>query len=550
MKSKQIALLRKLVHFMSPLKVYLYLAVTCAVLGFVVTLSIPALIIYLIFNAQDVHYWSALLLIGLGLCRGVFRYGEHYFGHYIAFRVLANFRNLVFEKLRHLAPAKLDSKESGVLLKMIGEDIEAIEIFFAHTLPPLLTASCIALALFIYFAVYSWSIAMIATITYIVLSIVLPIHFAKSLQPIMTKHQQLRKIYMGQFLDTLKGMSDLNQYQQTNKYFQNLQQKSHEANEKEREMQRKQYQQTISTFFVVGLSILCIALIALYAVQQQAISLEAGIMVVVVFSTSFAPFLELSRLPFGLKKALKAARDVFELLEEPEMSVTGTGTVEKVEQVTYDKVTFSYPQREIVILDELSVAFENKRIIGIMGESGSGKSTLMKLLMRWYDVQEGTVSIDRQSVNTLNRRRLQAKIAYIPQKPQLFSQTLRENLVLQKEDVTDDMIFEVAEKCQMKQRLLDLPQGLDTILNQEQLPFSSGEMQRLELMRALLTNATCYIFDEPTSYLDSLNEALFLKIVKEHCQGQIFLISHRSSTLAVADVVYRIQNQKIIKEGD
>lgn len=135
---------------------------------------------------------------------------------------------------------------------------------------------------------------------------------------------------------------------------------------------------------------------------------------------------------------------------------------------------------------------------------------------------------------------------YVPQVPQIFRQTIRENLLLGRTDVSDEVIMDLAEKCHMKERILAAPQGLDTLV--EASDFSAGERQRLELMRALLKNADCYIFDEPTSNLDSLNEARFIQLVKEHCQGMVFLISHRSSTMACADVIFRLEDGQLVKE--
>ncbi|HEM2818847.1 TPA: ATP-binding cassette domain-containing protein [Streptococcus suis] len=182
----------------------------------------------------------------------------------------------------------------------------------------------------------------------------------------------------------------------------------------------------------------------------------------------------------------------------------------------------------------------------IVGESGAGKSTLMKLIMRWYDWQQGQICLSGLDSRQVDKGHLQRSFAYVPQVPQIFRQTIRENLVLGRTDVSDETIMDLAEKCHMKERILAAPQGLDTIV--EASDFSAGEGQRLELMRALLKNADCYIFDEPTSNLDSLNEARFIQLVKEHCQGMVFLISHRSSTMACADTIFRLEDGQLVKE--
>lgn len=170
----------------------------------------------------------------------------------------------------------------------------------------------------------------------------------------------------------------------------------------------------------------------------------------------------------------------------------------------------------------------------------------MKLIMRWYDWQQGQINLSGLDSRQVDKAHLQGEFAYVPQVPQIFRQTIRENLVLGRTDVSDETIMDLAEKCHMKERILVAPQGLDTLV--EASDFSAGEGQRLELMRALLKNADCYIFDEPTSNLDSLNEARFIQLVKEHCQGMVFLISHRSSTMACADTIFRLETGQLVKE--
>lgn len=255
--------------------------------------------------------------------------------------------------------------------------------------------------------------------------------------------------------------------------------------------------------------------------------------------------MELSRLPLGFKRAMTAARQVFALLDEEENDKSGLAFNETITHIALEDVSFSYKQRNQNIFEELSVAFENHKVIGLVGKSGSGKSTLMKLVMKWYDNTKGQILINQKPLLTLAARDVQNRIAYIPQIPQIFSQSIRENLRLGNPNITDEMILEAADKCRIKDKILTTTDGLDTELNNEQTIFSAGELQRLELTRALLKNADCYIFDEPTSNLDSLNEAAFLKVIREPCKGYVFLISHRLSTVASCDIIYRIENGRI-----
>lgn len=535
-------ILARLLQVMRHLLPFIGLAVLFAVLGFVTTLAIPSLLIILGFFAlknQAPSAWYVLLLIGLALARGLFRYGEHYFGHYVAFHSLADLRKLIFAKLRRLAPAKLDRQDSGKLLKMIGEDIEALEIFFAHTLAPICTGILSALLIAIYFTGFSPWFTLIALATYLLLAVALPRKFALDLENFLQEQHQRRTSYISFFLESLKAMGDLVQFGKVQKRFEFLSQKSQQVNQLERQIAQKQFLQQALTFLVVGMAVMLFALTALYQVQERQLLLERAVLALVAFSSSFAPFLELGRLPLGFKRAMNAGSNVFGLLDEKEPIQTGQASTVSLEQISVEDIHFAYDNRNVPIFEQLSAHFEKGKIIGLVGSSGCGKSTLMKLLMRWYDPQAGRIVFTGQDSRDIDRQHLQASFAYVPQTAQLFHQSLRENLLLGKSGISDEAIWDLAAKCRLKERLEILPEGLDTIVDGER-DFSAGERQRLELMRALLKKAACYIFDEPTSNLDSLNEAAFFSIVKEECQGMVFLISHRLSTVAFADEVYEL----------
>ena len=540
-------ILSRFFQVMNHLLPFIALAVFFAVLGFITTVAIPTLVIVLGFhalNGQQPVWWSLILLIGLALARGAFRYGEHYFGHFVAFYSLADLRKLIFAKLRRLAPAKLDRQDSGKLLKMISEDIEALEIFFAHTIAPICTGFLTALLMGMYFAHFSFWFALVALVTYGILAIILPRMFALSLQDILQKQNQERSNYVSFFLESLEAMGDLSQFGKSHERFAELTGKSQAVNQLERQVAQKQYLQQTVTFLVVGLSLTSVALLAFYQVENHQLSWQEAVLVLVAFSSSFAPFLELGRLPLGFKRAMNAGRTVFALLDEVEPAQTGQEIAVTLDDVLIENMDFAYDNRQQKLFNNFSAHFKKGKIIGLIGNSGSGKSTLMKLLMRWYDSNAGSVFLTGVDSREVNRQRLQASFAYVPQIAQLFHQSLRENLLLGRNDISDESIWKLAERCRLKECLERLPDGLDTIIDGER-DFSAGERQRLELMRALLKKADCYIFDEPTSNLDSLNEAAFLSIVKEECQGMIFMISHRPSTVAFVDEIYELDASQL-----
>lgn len=546
-----IKLIIRLINFMKKLLPVILLAVFFAVFGFLITVYIPARIISLGFdalNGEKIKIISLIILVVLAISRGLFRYGEHYFGHYVAFKVLADFRREIFSKLRRLAPSKLDSQDSGALLKLIGEDVEALEVFFAHTLAPITTGTIVSIILIIYYLQYNLLLALIAIIVYFTLAVIIPNLFSNKLKPLLEVQQKYRKSYTSYFLESLRGMKDLLQLGVEKERFKNLSKESRIVNKKERNVAKLNFLQFSYSFLTIGFGVLAFAFVDFILVNKNVISVKDAVITLVVFSSSFAPFLELSRLPLGLGRALQAAKQTFSLLDENEpIGNDGSKEIEKLNEIKFENVDFSYPNRDKNIFENLNLHFEDKKIVGLVGESGSGKSTLMKIVMKWYMAKSGKIFLNDEDILDIDSRKLQEKIAYIPQFPQIFSQTIRENLVLGNEKITDEEILEIAEKCRLKDKILSTENGLDTKINSEKVIFSSGEMQRLELMRALLKRADVYIFDEPTSNLDTLNESIILNLIKENCKGMVFLISHRMSTVSFSDVVYKVENGKCFK---
>ncbi|MEB3058892.1 ABC transporter ATP-binding protein [Parvimonas sp. D9] len=544
-------LVARLINFMKKLLPVILLAVFFAVFGFLITVYIPAKIISLGFdavNGEKLKIISLIILVVLAISRGLFRYGEHYFGHYVAFKVLADFRREIFSKLRRLAPSKLDSQDSGTLLKLIGEDVEALEVFFAHTLAPITTGTIVSIILIIYYLQYNLLLALIAIIVYFTLAVIIPNIFSNKLKPHLEVQQKYRKSYTSYFLESLRGMKDLLQLGVEKERFKNLSKESRIVNKKERNVAKLNFLQFLYSFLTIGFGVLAFAFVDFILVNKNVISVKDAVITLVVFSSSFAPFLELSRLPLGLGRALQAAKQTFSLLDENEpIGNDGNKEIEKLNEIKFENVDFSYPNRDKNIFENLNLHFEDKKIVGLVGESGSGKSTLMKMVMKWYMAKSGKIFLNDEDILDIDSRKLQEKIAYIPQFPQIFSQTIRENLVLGNDKITDEEILEIAEKCRLKDVILSTENGLDTKINSEKIIFSSGEMQRLELMRALLKRADVYIFDEPTSNLDTLNESIILNLIKENCKGMVFLISHRMSTVSFSDVVYRVGNGKCFK---
>ncbi len=534
---KTFNLVKRLILFMKHLMPYILVAVMFAIMGFISVISISYILLESALN-KNLSLNILWILVFLAIFRGLMRYGEHYFGHYVAFRSLKDMRSIVFDKLKKLSPNKLDNKDSGILIKMIGEDIEALEIFFAHTIAPTLTGTIAFILLFIYFYKVHYLLAFLSSVCFVLLAIIMPIFYSNKLL-MLQKQNEVKKEYNSIFLDTLKGIKELIQFNYLSNKINEIDLKSKEVNLKEKEIAVSNYNQGITTYLIIGFMVSLYSYVALNLMKIDTHN-NNYLLSIIVFVSSFAPFLELSRLPLGFKRAMNAADDIFKLLDEEYEVDNFNDFKEHILDIKASDLSFSYGSDEV--FNNTNFNFKNNKIIGISAKSGSGKSTIMKIIMKWYKLNSGNIYFNDKNYDLYSKRSIQNKFVYIFQDSKIFKQSLRENITLKNNNITDEMILNIAAKFQMKERIVK--EGLDSIVSADS--FSAGERQRIELMRAALKEADFFIFDEPTSYLDSLNEATVLNLIKNNFKATIFLISHRPSTLSIADEIYEIVDKKIV----
>nr|WP_255197386.1 ATP-binding cassette domain-containing protein [Streptococcus suis] len=347
------------------------------------------------------------------------------------------------------------------------------------------------------------------------------------------------------FLDDLKGLNTLYSYQADATYEKTFNEQAEDFRDATMELLSFQLQAVGYMDSVMYLGIGLSGFVAVNSLAAGNLSLFSMLFFVLIATEFFAPIREQG---YGMHLVMmntKMADRIFGFLD----SMTAEQEIDSFHVPVFDSLkleNLAFVYGEKPVLKDISMTMTAGKVYALAGESGAGKSTLMKLIMRWYDWQQGQIRLSGLDSRQVDKAHLQGAFAYVPQVPQIFRQTIRENLLLGRTDVSDETIMDLAEKCHMKERILAAPQGLDTLV--EASDFSAGEGQRLELMRALLKNADCYIFDEPTSNLDSLNEARFIQLVKEHCQGMVFLISHRSSTMACADTIFYLEDGQLVKE--
>ncbi|MGI6033904.1 MAG: amino acid ABC transporter ATP-binding/permease protein [Coriobacteriales bacterium] len=484
------------------------------------------------------------LLVLMGLMRGVLHYFEQYCNHHIAFKILAIIRHKVFAKLRELCPARLEGRDRGDLVSLITSDIELLEVFYAHTISPI----CIAVIVSIVMVCFIWAQApaagTIALIAYLCVGAVVPAVIGRvSAQPGL----EFRNAFgdMNAFvLDSLRGIDETIQYGDGTAHLKRLSDRSRQLSAKQAHLARfEASQRSVSNLLVVGFS-LAVFIVMMHLYLLGTVGFVQVVLATVAMMGSFGPVLALSSLANNLAQTLACGDRVLDLLDETaEVPEIEDGKNVSFSGAAANDVRFGYDGQ--TVLDGYSIEIEKGKITGIHGPSGSGKSTLLKLLMRFWDVDSGSVSISDTDVRSINTKSLRDNESYVTQETDLFHDSIANNIAIGKPGASREEIVAAAKKASIDSFIRTLPQGYDTEVGELGDTLSGGQRQRIGIARAFLHDAPFMILDEPTSNLDSLNEGIILKALKEEMgERTAVIVSHRSSTLEVADVVYEMESTR------
>ncbi len=540
----------RLIGLVKPLGGYMSLAVLMGLIGHLCAAFLTVFGGYgLMMAAKGVEPSSfAILFVVLAvmaLMRGVLRYGEQACNHFIAFKLLALLRDRVFRALRRLCPAKLEGKEKGNLIAVITSDIELLEVFYAHTISPVLIAVLFTIILCLFIGSFYWALGLLALVAYGVVGILIPLIISKmSGQDGFSFRTQSGKL-SSFVLDSLQGLTEILQYGQGKNRLAQMNEQTDKLAKEEEKMKRMAGRNAAITGFTVLFFDLCMLFIALFLCQQGMIEAEGVWLSTLALFSSFGPVSALAALGSTLQSTFAAGNRVLDLLDESPVvqDITGQSFV-SFSGAGADHVTFSYGDDKV--LDDVSVRVPEKSIIGIVGKSGSGKSTLLKLFMRFWDTQNGHVRVSSIDVKDINTKNLRDMESFVTQDTHLFHDSIKNNLRIARLHATDRQIEEACRKASIHDFILSLPKGYDTPVGELGDTLSGGERQRLGLARAFLHDAPFLLLDEPTSNLDSLNEAVILKALREERQGKtVVLVSHRPSTMRVADTVYSVENGRM-----
>lgn len=487
------------------------------------------------------------IMIVIALLRGILHYLEQYCNHYIAFRLLAIIRHKVFEALQKLCPAKLESRDKGNLISIITTDIELLEVFYAHTISPIAIALLTSLIMVVFIGHYHILAGLLALVAYIVVGVVIPIINGKlgsdEGMAFRTRFGELNSFV----LDSLRGLDETIQYGQGDERKKELVRRSQELVDQQEYLSFREGAQRSITNMVILLASFGMLFLTLSLYLNHQLGFEGIITCTLSMMGSFGPVVALSSLSNNLNQTLASGERVLSLLEEKPLVEEIEGDMESsnvFKGALMDHVTFSYEDE--TILDDYSLKLEPGKITGIHGVSGSGKSTLLKLLMRFWDVNQGAITVDEEDIKQIPTKHLRDMESYVTQETHLFHDSIANNIAIAKPDASRTEIMEAAKKASIHDFIMTLPKGYDTEVGELGDTLSGGEKQRIGIARAFLHDTQMILMDEPTSNLDSLNEGIILKSLKESSEEKtIVLVSHRISTMNIADTVYKMKDGRI-----
>ncbi|WP_061886740.1 thiol reductant ABC exporter subunit CydC [Aggregatibacter actinomycetemcomitans] len=485
-------------------------------------------------------------LIVLAAARGILRYLEQMSGHYIAFKLLALLRDKVFGALRRLAFVKLQDKQSGQLLSLVTNDIELLEVFYAHTVAPIAIAFLTSAILLAVFAHISWWFVLVVLLAYVTIGIILPIVTTQMAREDGRKYRELVGEMNDFFLDSIRGMKEIQLFGNEQQRLQEIHQRSEKIDQAF--LKIKQQEGNVRSFTEIAVSFfnIVILLVGLTLFAYDKIDFVGLLVAVILLMSGYGPVIALSNLSNNLLQTLASGERVLALLaEQPELKDVENGvSITDVQQIKVENVSFAYAQEQI--LSGVNLHINKGEILGIHGRSGSGKSTLLKLIMRFYDPQQGSICINDTDLKHINTVNLRDNIAYITQQTYIFNETIYENILLANRNATKEQVIEAAKKASIHEFIMSLREGYDTKITEMGNNLSDGEKQRIGIARAFLHNAPIILLDEPTSNLDSLNEAMILQsLLNVKAEKLIILVSHRASTMAICDQVIPIANGRM-----
>lgn len=540
----------KLIGLVLPLVHVMIAAITMGVIGFLTAIFIIVLGGVGLLNILGFATALSLkqVIIGIVICavlRGILRYAEQGSNHYIAFKLLALIRHKVFIKLRKLAPAKLEGKDKGNLISIITTDTELLEVFYAHTISPIIIAFITSVIMTIFIGSYNIFLGAIALVAYFIVGVIIPVWSSNQGDETGQQYRDELGDLNSYFLSSIRGINDIIQYGVGKERLDEINRRTDELETKQKFLLKQEG----SNRAVTDTAILLCSMVMLFAgcilYSKGQVDFTQVIIPLIALMSSFGPVVAISNLSNNLFHTIAAGNRVLDLLEEEPAveEVSGKETVEFAD-MKLENVSFAYDDE--VILEDFNMEIKKNTIIGIYGKSGCGKSTLLKLLMRFWEVNNGAITIGGKNINEINTSDLRKMQSFVTQDTYLFNDTIANNIGIAKENATMEEIIAAAKKASIHDFIMSLPKGYDSKVGELGGNLSGGEKQRIGIARAFLHDAPMILLDEPTSNLDSLNEGIILKSLMESKENKtIIIVSHRKSTMNIADVVLDVEKNSL-----
>lgn len=535
-----------LIGLVGPLLPIMLAAILLGVAGYLCAIFLTILagqaVLQGLFGSAQSGFW---ILFVIAVMRGLLHYAEQYCNHYIAFKLLAIIRHKVFAALRKLCPAKLEGRDRGNLISIITTDIELLEVFYAHTISPIAIAVLTSSVMVVFIGQYHSFAGLFALTAYLIAGAVIPVWNGARGGGLGMEFRTGFGELNSFVLDSLRGLDETIQYNQGELRKEQMNDRSARMSGIQEELSRKEGDQRSVTNMVILLSSFGMLFLTLYLYGYDRIGFDGVLTCTIAMMGSFGPVVALSSLSNNLNQTLASGERVLSILEEtPLVEELGAGDELKIQAFSgaeAENVTFSYEDE--VILKDYSIQIKPGEIVGIHGVSGSGKSTLLKLLMRFWDVNEGCIMVSGRDVRNIRTKCLRDTESYVTQETHLFHDSIANNIAIGNPGASREAIMEAAKKASIHDFIMTLPKGYDTEVGELGDTLSGGEKQRIGIARAFLHDAPFLLLDEPTSNLDSLNEGVILKSIRESCEHKtVVLVSHRASTLNFADVVYEMDS--------
>ncbi len=549
-KRSNIKVMASLIGIVKPLTGYMILAILMGIIGYLCASFITifggyALLDVLGFSVPLSALFAFISLGVFAFLRGVLRYAEQACNHFIAFKLLALIRDKIFKSLRKLCPAKLEGRDKGDLISVITSDIELLEVFYAHTISPAVIGIVFSLFMCFFIGNYHWTLGVLAFVSYVTVGLIIPVLASKLSGDMGIKFRTGSGELSGFVLDSLRGLKEIIQFSAGKKRLEEMNRKTEELSADEKQMKKvtglnMAVTNTAILVFDIGMLIL-----SAYLNSKGVLGFDGILIPVLAIMSSFGPVVALANLGTTLQNTFAAGNRVLDILQETPVveEISGNKEVEFY-GAKGKNIFFSYGDE--TILSGVSVDIKKGSVVGISGRSGSGKSTLLKLFMRFWETDRGEVFISDKNINKVNTDNLRNIESLVSQETHLFHDSIENNLRIAKADAGMEEIENACKKASVHDFIMSLPQGYKTPVGELGDTLSGGERQRLGLARAFLHNAPFMLLDEPTSNLDSLNEAVILKSLKDESKGKtVVLVSHRASTMRIADRVYSVEHGRM-----